>query len=270
VNRRTVVVMHVVGPVIMPWIDHPNVSAVVLAGIPGQESGNSLADVLFGSVNPSGKLVYTIANNRADYPADVIYDATDLPVTYSEKLLIDYRWFDAQSITPAFHFGFGLSYTTFSYTNINTTAGTDTNTLLKVTADITNTGNYAGEEVVQLYLGFPASAGEPPKILRGFDKVFVGVGQTVQASFVLNQIDMSIFDATTQTWLVPSGSFQIMIGSSSAPSDIHLTATVTPPIIPTTTTSGSTTSGTTTAITLSPNLMITLLLALLLVCTHYF
>ncbi|CAK5281386.1 unnamed protein product [Mycena citricolor] len=118
---NTIVVMHVVGPVLVEaWIDHPNVTAVLNAGLPGQESGNAIVDVLFGAVNPSGRLTYTVAKQRSDYPADVLYSSGDpVPqITYSEGLGIDYRWFDSKNIQPRWEFGYGLSYTTFQYSGL--------------------------------------------------------------------------------------------------------------------------------------------------------
>ncbi|KAJ7881142.1 glycoside hydrolase superfamily [Mycena olivaceomarginata] len=122
---NTIVVQHVVGPVLVEsWINNPNVTAVLHAGIPGQESGNALVDVLFGdgaqATNPSGRLPYTIAKERSDYPADVVYTSSDTvpQITYSEGLNIDYRHFDAEGIEPRFEFGFGLSYTTFGYSGL--------------------------------------------------------------------------------------------------------------------------------------------------------
>ncbi|TFY66533.1 hypothetical protein EVG20_g4555 [Dentipellis fragilis] len=124
---NTIVVMHAVGPVLVEsWIEHPNVTAVIQAGLPGQESGNALVDVLFGGVSPSGRLPYTIAKQLGDYPADVLYTSSDKApqITYSEGLDIDYRHFDANNITPRFEFGFGLSYTTFVYNGLNIHPGT--------------------------------------------------------------------------------------------------------------------------------------------------
>ncbi|KAG1315549.1 hypothetical protein G6F60_008026 [Rhizopus arrhizus] len=141
-NKNTVVVIHSVGPVLMPWIDHPNIKAVVWPGLPGQESGNSLADVLTGKVNPSGRLPYTIAKKASDYNVKIDPSAE---VVYKEKLLMGYKWFDAQNITPQFPFGHGLSYTNFTYSDLN--------------------GSLDGAEVVQAYLNFPKSIKESPKVL---------------------------------------------------------------------------------------------------------
>ncbi|KAJ1302819.1 hypothetical protein OPQ81_003125 [Rhizoctonia solani] len=124
VNPNTVVVVHSVGPIMMEsWIDNPNVTAVLWAGLQGQESGNALVDVLYGAVNPSAKLPYTIAKQRSDYGTDVVYDDSNgIPhIPYSEGLFFDYRHFDKNNITPRFAFGFGLSYTTFGYANLRVT-----------------------------------------------------------------------------------------------------------------------------------------------------
>ncbi|KAF8595482.1 hypothetical protein BDV93DRAFT_99952, partial [Ceratobasidium sp. AG-I] len=117
-NANTVVVVHSVGPLILePWVDHPNVTAILWVGLPGQESGNSLVDVLYGDYNPSAKLPYTIARASEDYSAQVVYQDSSVEpqIPYSEGLLIDYRWFDAKNITPRYEFGFGMSCTSFEY-----------------------------------------------------------------------------------------------------------------------------------------------------------
>lgn len=240
-NPNTIVVLHTVGPVLMPWIQHPNVSAVILAGLPGQESGNSLTDVLFGDVNPSGKLVYTIAQNANDYPAQVIYNATNpnatypnysLSIPYTEGLFIDYRWFDQNAITPTFEFGFGLSYTTFTYSNIaiSSVQVGNVNDVVTVSATITNSGSVYGAEIVQLYLGFPSGSGEPPQILRGFTKVFLNAQQSETITFALAQLDLALWDVVAQNWSVPAGQFTVKLAASSR--DVRLNGTFT---IPTTT-----------------------------------
>ncbi|WVF70507.1 hypothetical protein IAT40_005297 [Kwoniella sp. CBS 6097] len=122
-NNNTIVVIHSVGPITMEeWIDHPNVTAVLWAGLPGQESGNALVDVLYGAYNPSGRLPYTIAKSRDDYSADIDYVNSSSPehpeVVYAEGLKIDYRWFLSKNITPRYEFGYGLSYTTFDLSNL--------------------------------------------------------------------------------------------------------------------------------------------------------
>ncbi|KAH9467346.1 hypothetical protein MJO28_000086 [Puccinia striiformis f. sp. tritici] len=240
--NNVVVVIHSVGPVDMEaWIDNANVTAVLMAGLPGQESGNSEVDILWGKVNPSARLPYTIAKKRSDYPAEVVFNSsmTVPQINYSEKLRIDYRHFDAYDIEPRFEYGFGLSYTTFKYdsleiTKLNTspsqsspppqqTLSHKTSTsesdlykdLLNLEFQITNTGPIAGNEVAQLYVAFPSQASEPPKVLRGFERVFVPTGDTKTVSMKLRRKDLSYWDVVTQSWKLPDGKFQFMVGSSS-------------------------------------------------------
>lgn len=130
VNRNTIVVVHSVGPMLMePWIDHPNVTAVLWAGLPGQESGSSLVDVMYGDYNPSGRLPYTIARNRSDYSADITYvpagTGKENDVFYKEGLFIDYRHFLAKGIKPRFPFGYGGSYTSFAYSDVAVSSVSD-------------------------------------------------------------------------------------------------------------------------------------------------
>ncbi|KZT61640.1 glycoside hydrolase family 3 protein [Calocera cornea HHB12733] len=263
---NTIVVVHSVGPVLLEeWIDNPNVTAVLWAGLPGQETGNSLVDVLFGAVSPSGRLPYTLARQRGDYPADVMYESnmTTPQITYYERLMIDYRWFDAQGLVPRYEFGYGLSYTSFEYStlaiygqgvyerdeanNLDARWTTDTSmaptatynpyinqtfpggppsfsdTLYTITFRVTNTGSRDGYEVAQLYLGFPESAMEPPKVLREFNRVWIKAGERITVSMTLLRKDISIWDVISQSWIIPSGTFTVYIGKSSR--DIQLTGT---------------------------------------------
>ncbi|EEB94117.1 hypothetical protein MPER_07122, partial [Moniliophthora perniciosa FA553] len=119
-NNNTIVITHSVGPLIIEsWIDHPNITAVLWAGAPGQEAGNSITDVLYGDFNPSGRLPFTIAKRAEDYPAHVVSGSGIVSVPYTEGLEVDYRAFDARNITPRFEFGFGLSYSTFEYSGLD-------------------------------------------------------------------------------------------------------------------------------------------------------
>ncbi|KIM33816.1 glycoside hydrolase family 3 protein [Serendipita vermifera MAFF 305830] len=230
VNPNTIVVVHASGPVLMEaWIDHPNITAVLWPGLPGQESGNGLVDVLYGAVNPSGRLPYTIAKQRSDYPADVLYTSSDaIPqVDYTEGLYIDYRWFDKKNIAPRFEFGFGLSYTSFKYSALavwpyalkgGPRASTDESlhqNIATVTFIIKNNGPLDGTEIPQLYLKFPDSANSPPQVLRGFDSVFLRKGQTKVVSFDISRYDISVWDTNKQKWVIPSGKFGVSIGASS-------------------------------------------------------
>lgn len=230
VCNNTIVVKHVVGAVIVEdWIDHPNVKSVINAGLPGQESGNAIVDVLFGAVNPSGKLTYTYAKRREDWPGDILYtsEMQTPQITYDEGVLIDYRWFDAKKIEPRFEFGFGLSYTEFTYSNLRV-ARTPCNSLYETAATVSykvhNAGAYDGAEVSQVYLGFPAGSGQPPRVLRGFDKSFIRKGLTAFVNIKLRQKDMSIWDVVQQKWVVPKGQFQVFVGASSR--KIRLSATL--------------------------------------------
>ncbi|KAG8715739.1 hypothetical protein FRC09_016349 [Ceratobasidium sp. 395] len=244
VNNNTVVVAHSVGPLILePWVDHPNVTAILWAGLPGQESGNSLVDVLYGMYNPSGKLPYTIARAPADYSAQVVYkdSSTQPQIPYSEGLFIDYRWFDAKNITPRYEFGFGLSYTTFEYSKLNVARAKEVlaeqliwwdggvggnktgasieswlhETLFKASFTITNTGKVSGKEVAQLYISPPANAGEPPNLLRGFEIVDLKPGQSKQVELELSRYDLSVWDVERQGWARMDGTVGVWVGGSS-------------------------------------------------------
>ena len=229
--------IHSVGPVILETIlALPNVVAVVWAGIPGQESGNGLVDVLYGSTSPSGKLPYTIAKAATDYGTS-IQSGDD---SFSEGLYIDYRHFDNAGIAPRYEFGFGLSYTTFSYSgltisSLSTSTGSSAtvpggisnlyDVVATVSATITNNGTVTGAEVPQLYIGLPSSApASPPKQLRGFSKLSLAAGSSGTVSFNLRRKDLSYWDETNKKWVLPSGSFNVSVGASSR--DIRLTGTL--------------------------------------------
>ncbi|CAO0795662.1 unnamed protein product [Mucor circinelloides] len=222
-NKNTVVVLHTVGSVLMPWINHPNIKAVMIPGLAGQESGNSLADVILGKVNPSGRLPYTIAKENDDY--NVHPDPAD-HVLYSEKLLVGYKWFDHAKIEPLFPFGHGLSYTKFDYSGLKVKAKKKKNSV-SVTASLSvkNSGKLDGAEVVQAYISFPESAGEPPKLLRGFDKKTIKAGKKAKFDFEFTETELSIWDVDAAKWVVPSGKFTLQIGASSR--DIRQTASFT-------------------------------------------
>ncbi|KII87356.1 glycoside hydrolase family 3 protein [Plicaturopsis crispa FD-325 SS-3] len=245
--KNTVVVLHTVGPVTVErWYDHPNVTAILYAGLPGQESGNSLLDVILGTVNPSGRLPYTIAKDRSDYASDIVYSFPETPgyvpqINYTEKLNIDYRHFDSAGIEPRYEFGFGLSYTTFAYSGLNIQTLANPKTVpagdvslggktglytdaLSVTFSVKNTGGFDGNEVAQLYLGFPKSANEPPRVLRGFSRQFIKKGQSAQFTIKLRVKDISVWDVVSQAWVVPSGEFTVYVGSSSR--QLHLQKTI--------------------------------------------
>ncbi|ORY61025.1 beta-glucosidase-related glycosidase [Pseudomassariella vexata] len=250
--NNTVVVTHSSGINILPFADNPNVTAILAAHYPGQESGNALVDVLYGDVNPSAKLPYTIAFNSSDYnaPPTTAVNTTgvyDWQSWFDEKLEIDYRYFDAQNISVRYEFGFGLSYTTFDVADLaveplaaNITAEPEAldilpggnpalwETLYNVTVSVSNTGEVEGATVAQLYVGFPDStpAGTPPKQLRGFAKVNLAVGESKQVGFELMRRDLSYWDVVRQDWIIPSGDFVLSVGLSSR--DLRQVGSVTP------------------------------------------
>ncbi|KXG52243.1 Glycoside hydrolase, superfamily [Penicillium griseofulvum] len=230
VNKDVIVVVHSVGPITLETIlAQPSVKAIVWAGLPGQESGNALVDIIYGSTSPSGKLPYTIAKKAEDYGAGWNNALND---DFVEDLFIDYRHFDKNDIAPRYEFGYGLSYTTFNYTelgvSVSATAGPSNGAIVPggpaelfesvgtVSIVVQNTGKVAGAEVAQLYLGLPDSApSTPPKQLRGFQKLNIQPGKTGTATFELTRRDLSYWDVQSQKWVVPTGAFTVHVGSSS-------------------------------------------------------
>ncbi|KAL4261768.1 glycosyl hydrolase 3 family protein [Pleurotus pulmonarius] len=220
VCNNTVVVVHSVGPVFMPWSTHPNITAIVYAGVPGEQSGPSIVDVLYGNYNPSGRLPFSIADTEEAYGTQIVYDRTIGPLTlnYTEGLFLDYRYMEEHGISPRFEYGFGLSYTTFAYDNLDIRSNGSSKS---VTFSIRNTGGVDGTEIPQLYLGFPEGSGEPKKVLRGFSDVAVKVDESKNVTMTLTELDMSIWDVTNQQWTVPPGEFTVYVGASIK--DIRLT-----------------------------------------------
>ncbi|KAI8639283.1 glycoside hydrolase superfamily [Parasitella parasitica] len=212
-NKNTVVVLNTVGAVLMPWINHPNIKAIMLPGLAGQESGNSLADVVLGKVNPSGRLPYTIAKKYDDYN---VHPDPAAQVNYSEKLLVGYKWFDHANIEPLFPFGHGLSYTKFDYNGLKLKAKKNKDSVtVNASLFVQNSGKIDGSEVVQAYISFPESAGEPPKLLRGFEKVNIKSGKKTKVDFEFTKTELSIWDTDSAKWVVPSGKFTLQVGASS-------------------------------------------------------
>ena len=223
-NPHTIVVVYSSSATLMPWANQ--VAAVLVAWYPGQENGNALAQVLFGDVNPSGKLPVTIPASASQVPASTTaqFPGVSGHVSYSEGLLIGYRWYDANNVTPLFPFGYGLSYTTFGYSNL-TVSAVGPSGQVQVGFDLTNTGSRTGAEAAELYLSFPAAAGEPPRLLKGFQKISLSPGQTQHVTFNLNWEDLANWDATARGWIVTPGVFQVWVGAASR--DIRLTGTFT-------------------------------------------
>jgi len=217
-NPKTIGVTINPGAVLTPPWD-ADMAATIAMFMPGQEEGNALADVLFGKVNPSARLPVTFPNkdNEIGFTQQQ-YPGVNLHATYSEKLEVGYRWYTAHNVVPAYPFGHGLSYTTFDYSGLTINGRT-------ITVTIKNTGTRAGAEVAQLYIGFPSSAGEPPIQLRNYEKVTLNSGASQQVSWTLDDVALSIWDATNHRWARQSGTFQVYVGASSA--DIRLKGTLT-------------------------------------------
>ena len=219
-NKNTIVVVNVGSAVEMPWIDR--VPAVLQLWYDSQEQGNALADILFGDVNPSGKLPTTFPVRLQDNPAYTNYPGENGKVRYGEGIFVGYRYYDKKELAPLFPFGHGLSYTTFKYSNLRLSAKSSTpNELLKVRVDVANTGKVAGKEVVQLYVrDLDATIARPEKELKAFAKVELAPRQTKTVSFTLDREAFWYFDVIKNGWATKPGEFEILIGSSSR--DIRL------------------------------------------------
>lgn len=245
--KKTVVITHSAGPNSMPWATNEDVVGILAAHYPGEQSGNSIVDILYGDVNPSAKLPYTIAKNDADYGTTILNltgalaeDSSAWQSNFTEGQFIDYRHFDAKDITPLYEFGYGLSYTTFELTSdisaskvvssvspypaaVNSTLALGGNpnlwkTLITASSSVKNTGSVSGSAVVQLYVSLPQSGvpeGTPIRVLRGFEKVALEAGEEKTVSFSLARRDVSYWDVAAQDWKIPSGEIELSLGFSS-------------------------------------------------------
>jgi len=224
-NKRTIVVLNNGSPVTFsPWLQ--NVPALVEAWFPGQEGGHALAAILFGDVNPSGKLPITLGARREDYPDYGNYPGTAGTVKYAEGIYVGYRHFDKKGIEPAFPFGYGLSYTTFKYSNLRLSSKVfDPRRGLNVFVDLSNTGKRAGKGVVELYVHDPApKVDKPVRELKGFAKVALEPGQTKTVAITLNGRCFAYCDVPGKRWRADAGVYNIEIASSSR--DIRLSSSV--------------------------------------------
>lgn len=238
-HNNTIVVIHNAGVRLVDhFAENPNVTAIIYAHLPGQDSGRALTALLYGDENFSGRLPYTVAKNQSHY------GGLETPVqpdkyfefypqaNFSEGIFIDYKHFDLYNLTPRYEFGFGLSYTTFEYSNLKLTFDQPGNSGLYPTgekiqggpADLwdswyfvdmtaTNTGSMAGKDVPQLYVGIPGD-GQPVRQLRGFEKVLVGVGESQMVRFTLTRRDLSTWNVTAQKWELQKGKYTVEVGSS--------------------------------------------------------
>lgn len=220
-NPNTIIVLVGGGPADMSkW--EKKAKAILFAGYPGMEGGNAIARIIFGDVNPSGKLTMTFPKKLEDSPAHALgeYPGKDGVVKYNEGILVGYRYFDTKKIEPLYPFGHGLSYTTFLYENLRLAKGD--NQSVTVTLTVRNTGNRAGAEVAQLYVkDLESSVERPDKELKGFQKVFLQAGESKDIIITLPVDAFRFFDDTKMEWVLEPGKFQIMAASSSR--DIRLT-----------------------------------------------
>lgn len=217
VNPNLAVVIISGNAVAMPWVD--KVNAIVEGWYIGSQMGNALADVIFGKVNPSGKLPFTFPAKLEDNGAHALgaYDPQDLSVEYKEGIYVGYRWAEKQNIRPLFAFGHGLSYTDFTYgeakcSKPSVKAGSN----VKVSIDVTNSGKVAGKEVVQLYIGDEESSLERPvKELKGFRKISLEPGETKTVTFEIEPDMLKFFDDAKHEWVLEPGRFTAYVGSAS-------------------------------------------------------
>lgn len=237
--NNTIVVIHNAGVrLVDQFADHANVTAIIYAHLPGQDSGTALVSLLYGESTFSGKLPYSVPMNESAYGSlygPVIGRESPYSLfpqdNFEEGVYIDYRAFDAKNITPRYEFGFGLSYTTFSYSNLSISvvqgANTDTypsgailegghedlwDVIYQVYAEVENTGTNTGSEVAQLYVGIP---GGPVRQLRGFSKVGIDAGAKVTVEFDLKRRDLSEWDVVAQQWKLQTGTYNVWVGASS-------------------------------------------------------
>ena len=218
-NPHTIVVLDTGGPVLMPWLDQA--AGVLEAWYPGQRDGDAIAAILFGDAEPSGRLPQTFPSSDAAVPASTMdqWPGSGLAqdAAFSEGLDVGYRWYDAQKVAPLFPFGFGLSYTSFEYSHLRVERVRKD---IMVSFTVTNTGKREGLDVPQVYVDDPRTAGEPPKQLQAFTKVFLRPHRSLRVSVTLAPRAFSYWDSTTQRWRVTPGLYRILVGASSR--DIRL------------------------------------------------
>jgi beta-glucosidase len=257
--NNTMVVIHNAGVrLVDAWIEHPNVTAVLFAHVPGQDSGSALVEVMYGKQSPSGRLPYTVAKKESDYGellAPVFPDNSSSYFTqsnFTEGLSIDYRYFLAKNITPRYEFGYGLTYTTFEYHNLSIEVMGEVersyippghgsydasapmpegglpslwDVMAVVNCTMSNSGDFTAAEVAQLYVQMPESG--PHRVLRGFEKQDIGPGSSTRISFPLTRRDLSRWDTVIQQWVLDDGIYDILVGKSVSDIALHRTLNIT-------------------------------------------
>ncbi len=223
VQPNTVIVLHNGSPVEMPWLGE--IKGLLETYLGGQAGGAAAANILYGKINPSGKLAETMPLKLSDNPSYLNFGGGE-KVEYREGIFVGYRYYDTKEMDVAFPFGYGLSYTTFAYSNLKLSMEnpTEKDTVM-VSADVTNTGKSAGKEVVQLYIrDLTGSAIRPEKELKGFEKVFLEPGETKTVTMELNKRSFAWYNTKLHDWFAASGDYEILVGASSR--DIRLTETL--------------------------------------------
>ncbi len=213
VNPNTVVAVNAGSPVVMDWVEA--VAAVLLAYYPGQEGGHALADILFGDVNPSGKLTVTFPKRLADNPAYIHYPGWK-DVHYGEGIFVGYRYYEKKDLQPLFPFGHGLSYTSFAYSNLQVPTKVAQSEDFTVSLTVENTGQVPGQEVVQVYIrDVESTLPRPVKELKGFEKVRLAPGEQQEVTFTLTPRALSLYDPHLPGWVAEPGQFEVLVGASS-------------------------------------------------------
>lgn len=227
-NPHTIVVLENGDPVLMPWLSR--VSAVLEAWYPGQRGGDAIANVLFGQVNPSGKLPITFPKSELQLPHPHLQAPPPgggyFDVNYTEGFDVGYKWYETQRIRPLFPFGYGLSYTTFSFSGLRITpALSDGSTSIKISFDVRNTGAREGAEVAQVYLRLPAFTGEPPERLAGWARVDLAPGKSQRVTVTLDPHSashpLSFWNVNVDDWDTAAGAYKVYVGDSSADTPLN-------------------------------------------------
>jgi beta-glucosidase len=213
-NPRTVVVLNNGAPLALPWVD--TVPAIVEGWFAGEEGANALAQVLFGTINPSGKLPFTFPKRLQDNPAYLYYSG-GRDASYGEGVFVGYRYYDKRKLEPLFPFGHGLSYTQFEYSHLRVPAAVDVGQPVAISVDVKNVGERAGAETVQLYVADDATTQvvRPEKELKGFQKISLSPGETKTVRFTLMARDLSYYDVHRKDWTSTPGTHRVLVGSSS-------------------------------------------------------
>lgn len=226
VQPRTIIVLHNGSVVAMPWVDAPQ--AILEAGLGGQAMGSAVVDVLAGRVTPCGKLAETFPLRLEDTPAYLCYPGENNRVRYGEGLFVGYRYYDTKQVAPLFPFGYGLSYTTFAYSNLRLSQPTiSAQETITATVTVRNTGTRAGKEIVQLYTQMPTSAyARPSKELRAFAKVDLAVGASADVTLTIAARDLMVYDIERQGWRLEGGEITVLVGPSSRETPLHASLSV--------------------------------------------